>query len=75
MKGGGGADRLAGAEGKDILSGGGDGDDTLFGGLGDDTLDGGGGDDTAVFSQSLDQYVLSDFGARSSSARRRATTC
>jgi Ca2+-binding RTX toxin-like protein len=38
------------------------GNDVLTGGLGNDVLDGGTGDDTAVFSQSLDKYLLKDYG-------------
>ncbi|TPE53748.1 M10 family metallopeptidase C-terminal domain-containing protein [Amaricoccus solimangrovi] len=48
-RGGGGDDRLAGAEDDNVLSGGA-GDDTLIGGLGDDTLSGGGGFDLADYS-------------------------
>jgi hypothetical protein len=43
---------------------GGEGNDTLTGGLGQDKLIGGAGDDTAVFSQSLGQYTVQDFGAK-----------
>ena len=36
--------------------------DTLIGDAGNNVLDGGAGDDTTVFSQSLDQYSLHEFG-------------
>jgi hypothetical protein len=38
--------------------------DTLIGDAGNNVLDGGAGDDTAVFTHSLDQYVLTDLGNR-----------
>ena len=55
------ADTPTGDDFVNTLQGGG-GDDRLDGKGGHDTLDGGAGDDTAVFSESLDQHTLMDFG-------------
>lgn len=57
LTGGGDQDRLMGLEGADILFGL-EGDDTLVGGLGNDVLDGGAGRDEAVFSGSVDNYLI-----------------
>jgi hypothetical protein len=54
---------IYGLEGNDTLYGL-NGNDTLVGGSGNDKIDGGAGDDTAVFSQSLDQYTVTDFGSK-----------
>jgi hypothetical protein len=39
------------------------GNDTLKGGGGHDTIEGGGGEDTALFTHSLDHYLLNDLGS------------
>jgi len=57
IEGMGGNDSLAGGDGNDKLFGE-DGDDTLDGGAGDDILDGGNGADVAVFSGSIDDYLI-----------------